>query len=435
MSAAASKMDELVEQDLAVRNGPQAVGEAGSQTDLFHWPIVTEEDEQAVLEVLRDGGRPSGTDISMQLESEVAAWHGVKHGLTYPNGTLALQTAFWAAGVRRGDEIIVPSITYWASAMPAFALGATVVYADIDAATLCIDPNDIERHISPRTKAIVPVHYCGHPCDMDAILPIAQKHGLKVIEDVSHAQGTLYKGRIVGSFGDAAAFSMMSAKSFAAGEGGMLITDDDGIQQHAIAYAHYARHETLEHPDLAPLAGIPFGGIKGRLNQMCSAVARVQFKYYPDRIKNIQAAINRFWDLLADTPGLRAHRPAADSGSTMGGWYSAVGHYLPEELGDLPAAKFCEAVRAEGSDTNPGCNFPLHLHPVMNDVDIYGDGKPTRIANSDRDLRQPEGSLPAAEAAHGRVIHIPYLKHDRPEAVEQHAAAFRKVALQADKLV
>ena len=111
MSAAASKMDELVEQDLAVRNGPQAVGEAGSQTDLFHWPIVTEEDEQAVLEVLRDGGRPSGTDISMQLEAEVAAWHGVKHGLTYPNGTLALQTAFWAAGVRRGDEIIVPSIT------------------------------------------------------------------------------------------------------------------------------------------------------------------------------------------------------------------------------------------------------------------------------------------------------------------------------------
>ena len=118
----------------------------------------------------------------------------------------------------------------------------------------------------------------------------------------------------------------------------------------------------------------------------------------------------------------------------MGGWYSPVGHYLPEELGGLSAAKYTAAVLAEGSTTRDGCNFPLHLHPVMNDADIYGDGKPTRIANSDRDLRQPEGSLPAAEATRGRVIAIPYPKHDWPEAIEEHAAAFRKVALQADRI-
>lgn len=139
MHTTTSRLDELaqgsplaarVEQDLAINGGPKAVGEAGSREELIHWPIITEEDEQAVLEVLRDGGRPSGLDISMQLEAELAEWHGVKHELTYPNGTLALQTAFYAAGVRRGDEIIVPSITYWASAMPAYALGATIVFAD-----------------------------------------------------------------------------------------------------------------------------------------------------------------------------------------------------------------------------------------------------------------------------------------------------------------
>ena len=427
-----STMSDLISQPLAIHGGPKTVEQRDES--MFHWPIVTEEDEQAVLQVLRDGSM-SASDITKKFEQEYAAWQGVAHALAYPNGTMALMAAMYAAGVRRGDEIIVPSLTYWASAMPAYSIGATIVFADVDPDTLCIDPADIERHISDRTRAIVPVHYCGHPCDMDAIMSIARKHDLKVVEDVSHAQGTLYKGRMTGTFGDVAGLSMMSGKSFPIGEGGMLITDNREIVERAAAFANYARHdELLTIEELKIGAGIPTGGVKGRLNQTCSAMGRVQLKYYPQRIADIQSAMNRFWDLLEDTPGVKAHRPAKGSGSTMGGWYNPVGLYVAEELGGLPLDKFVAAVAAEGAHISRGCNFPLHLHPVLNTVDIYGDGKPTRIAFSDRDLRQGPGSLPNSEAAQDRVFGIPGFKHDRPEIIESYAAAYRKVAIHAAKL-
>ena len=118
----------------------------------------------------------------------------------------------------------------------------------------------------------------------------------------------------------------------------------------------------------------------------------------------------------------------------MGGWYAARGLYRPEEIGGLPVAKFCEAVRAEGASSNPGANLLMHLHPVLNEADVYGHGKPTRIANSDRDLRQPEGSLPVTESLPGLCYTIPWFKHYRPQIIEEHAAAFRKVAENADEL-
>ena len=428
------RFEELVDQPLAIRGGPKAVPEDPAHEELFHWPIVTKEDEEAILAVIRAGGM-SGTDVAEQFEAEFAEYQGTKFALSYPNGTMALEVAMWAAGLRRGDEMICPSITYWASALPVFSLGATVVFADIDPDTLCIDPGDIERHISPRTKVIMPVHYCGYPADMDAIMAIAGKHNLKVIEDVSHAQGGLYKGRMVGTFGEVSAMSMMAGKSLAIGEAGMLVTDDREIYERAISFANYARHgRALTLPECKQFAGLPLGGLKGRLNQTCAAMGRVQLKHYPQRMAEIQCAMNRFWDLLEGTPGVRAHRPPKDSGSTMGGWYAARGLYVPEQLGGLPVAKFVEAVSAEGARTGSGMNAPLHLHPVFNEADIYGDGKPTRIAFSDRDLRQPAGSLPVAEAAGGRAFSIPWFQHDRPELVERFAAAFRKVALQADKL-
>lgn len=424
-------IDDCAAQPLAILGGPKAV--AADTPDLFAWPIVTAEDEQAVLEVLR-AGKMSGWDISRKFEAEYAAWQGTRYAVSLPNGTMALEAAMWAAGLRRGDELIAPSITYWASLLPAMRLGAPIVFADIDPVSLCIDPADIEHRITPRTKAIVAVHYCGHPCDMDPILAIARKHNLKVIEDVSHAHGALYKGRMVGTFGDVSAMSMMAGKSFAVGEGGMLCTDDQAIYERTIAYCQYERTGAdLTLPALKAYAGLPQGAMKGRLNQTCAAMGRVQLKYYPQRMQAIQNAMNRFWDLLEGTPGLRPHRPGKGSGSTMGGWYNPLGHYIPEELRDLPVARFIEAVNAEGGRSGRGCNSPLHLHPLLNEADIFGDGKPTRIAFADRDVRQGPGSLPVSEALAERCFGVPWFKHDRPEQIEQYAAAFRKVALQARK--
>ena len=417
---------------LAILGGPKAV--QTDPGDIFVWPIITKEDEDACLECLRRGAM-SGTDITMEFEKDFADWHGMKYALAHNTGTAALQTAFWACGVGVGDEIISQSLTYWASNLPAFSLGATIVFAEVERDTLCLDPNDIEHRITERTKAIVPVHYCGYPTDMDPIMKIAEKHDLKVIEDVSHAHGALYRGRLVGTIGHVGAMSTMSGKALPVGEGGLLITNDRLIYERAVAWGHYERtHEVLQDPSLKPFAGLPWGGYKYRMHQLSSAVGRVQLKHYRARMEEIQKAMNYFWDLLEGVPGVKAHRPPKESGSHNGGWYAPHGLYRAEELGGLPIEKFCQAVSAEGVGTGPGCNFPLHLHPLLNEADIYGHGKPTRIANSNRDLRQPPGSLPVTEACPRECYGIPWFKHFRKGIIEEHALAFRKVAENADRL-
>ena len=429
--------------ELAIHGGEKAV--QSDPGDIFTWPIITKEHEDAVLEVLRRGAM-SGTDVTTQFEREYADWHGMKYALGCNTGTATLQSAMWACGVGVGDEIIAPSLTYWATALPVFSLQGTVVFAEVEPHSMCLDPNDIEHRITERTKAIVPVHYCGYPADMDPIMEIAERHNLKVIEDVSHAHGALYKGRLVGTIGHVACFSVMSGKSLAIGEGGMLVTNDRQIWERCIVWGHYGRtratvwtgeleEQYITDPELTPFVGLPWGGYKYRMHQLSSATGRVQLRHYREQMEEIQKAMNYFWDLLEDVPGVKAHRPPKGENSTMGGWYAAHGLYVAEELNGLPIGKFCEAVRAEGVSTSPGCNFPLHLHPLLNDADIYRHGKPTRIANSDRDLRQGEGSLPVTESMPRRCYGIPWFKHYRPQIIEQYALGFRKVAEHADQLM
>ncbi|MEA3401544.1 MAG: DegT/DnrJ/EryC1/StrS family aminotransferase [Armatimonadota bacterium] len=428
---------------LAIKGGPKAV--QTDTGDIFSWPIITEEDEQAVLEVLRRGGM-SGTDVTTKFEREYAEWHDMEYALGCSSGTATLQSAMWACGVRAGDEIIAPSLTYWATCLPVFSLQGTIVFAEVDPDSMCLDPDDIEHRITDRTKAIIPVHYCGHPADMDPIMEIAERHDLYVIEDVSHAHGGLYKGRLVGTIGHVGCFSVMSGKSLAVGEGGMIVTNHRDIWERCIAWGHYGRTrgtqwtgdvevENITLDELKPFVGLPWGGYKYRMHQLSSACGRVQLKHYRERMEEIQKAMNYFWDLLEDVPGVKAHRPPKGSGSTMGGWYAAHGLYVEEELDGLPIETFCEAVREEGVSTSPGANFPLHLHPLLNEADIYGHGEPTRIANSDRDLRQLEGSLPVTESMPRRCYSIPWFKHYRPEIIEEHALGFRKVAENADQLM
>ena len=351
--------------------------------------IITKEIEDAVLKVLREG-KMSGNDVTKEFEKEYAKWHGMEYALGHSTGTGALHGAMFGLGIGHGDEIICPSMTYWASGLPVYSLGGTVVFADIDPETLCIDPNDIEGRISERTKAIVVVHYAGRPADMDPIMEIARKHNIKIIEDVSHAHGALYKRKLTGTFGDVSAFSLMSGKSLAVGEAGIMLTNDRRIFERALLFGHYARHNEIQLEDLKPLTGLPWGGYKYRMHQLSSAVGLVQIKNYPKQMKEIDKAMNYFADLLEEAPGIKVRRPEKDSGTTMGGWYAARGLYKPEELGGLSIQRFCEAVNAEGATCSPGANKALHSHPVFNDIDVYNQGKPTRIANSPKSVRSEE---------------------------------------------
>lgn len=410
---------------LALLGGTKTVKD--EHAEMFKWPIMTKEDEAAALAVIRSGAM-SGTDITQQFEKEFAEWLDMQYALGFNNGTSSLLAAMYGCKVGVGDEIICPSVTYWASALPAYSLGATVVFAEIDPTTLCLDPNDIEHRITERTKAIVVVHYLGHPADMDAIMAIAQKHNIKVIEDVSHAMGGYYKGQRVGTIGDVGAMSLMSGKSLAIGEAGIFVTNDREIYERAIAFGHYERfNDDIQTEELKPYAGLPFGGYKFRMHQVSSAIGRVQLKYYDERIAEIDKAMNYFWDCLEGVPGIKAHRPAKDSGSTMGGWYAVRGHYIPEELYGLSVTRFCEAIRAEGVPIDAGCNMPLHLHPLQHVVDVYGHGRPTVIANAGRDIRQPAGSLPISENIASRVYTVPWFKQYKPTIIDQYVEAFRKV--------
>lgn len=434
----------LTTEPLAIQGGPKAVPQ--DHPELFGpWPLITAEDEAAVLSVLRSGTM-SGVTITREFERKWSEYIGVTHSIGHPSGTTALLSCMFGCGVGRGHEVIAPSLTYWASVQQCMSLGATPVFADIHPQTLTIDPDDIEHRITPRTRAIVVVHYCGYPAEMDAIMAIAQKHNLKVIEDVSHAHGGRYKGRMLGSIGHCSGFSMMSSKAFALGEAGMMCTSDQTIFERALAFGHYERCQaelTIE-----PLkswagpagfaTGLSLGGHKFRMNQICSAMGLVQLKEYESRMAQVQRALDRFWDLLAGCPGLRPHRVTAEQtrqGTTMGGWYNPLGHYIAEELGGLPVEKFIAAVDAEGGRTGRRSNFPMHLHPVFNDADIYQDGQPTRLVFASRDVREQRGSLPASEGLASRCFGVPWFKKNIPELIEQYAWAYRKVAMQAHLLV
>lgn len=410
---------------LAILGGTPAI--ENPPESLFKWPIITEEDEAAYLDVLRRN-KFSDTDITEQFQEEFAAWQGRRYALAFCNGTMSLAAAMFAIGLQAGDEIICTTKTYWASIAQAVSFGATPVFCNIDE-NLSMDPDDLERCITEKTKAIMVVHYLAYPCDMDRIMAIANQHHLLVIEDVSHAQGGLYKGKKLGTFGNVAAMSLMSAKSFAAGELGILVTDDRKYYERAIAYGHYERNNAkyiLECEDLKPYFNMPLGTVKGRANQACSALARVQLKYYDERCAEIRRAMNYFWDLLEGVPGLHAVRVDESTGSNMAGWYCPHGTYHPEELGGLSVKRFCEAVRAEGVTCWDGGNYCLHNHQFFKTYDMLGLGKPTRVVFNDRDARETDAKCDPSNQKY--CFSIPWFIHYDKEWIEKYAAAFRKVA-------
>lgn len=413
---------------LAILGGNKEITD--NYTELFKWPIVTKEHEEAVLDVLRKG-KMSGTDVTIKFEEEYAKDIGMKYAIACNTGTAAIHCGLYGIGVGVGDEVICPTITYWASILQVFSLGATPVFADIDPFTLCISASDIEKRITPRTKAIVVVHYAAMAADMDAIMAVAEKYSVKVFEDCSHAHTSLYKGKEVGTFGDASGFSLMTGKSFAIGEGGIMFTNNKRVYERAILFGHYSRHDKIESEDLKKYSGLPAGGYKYRMHQLTSAFGRVQLKLYREQFAEISRAMNYFCDLLEDVEGISPVRPDKNSGSTKGGWYLPLALYSAEKLGSLSVKRFTEALNAEGVECFPGCNKPLHGHKVFTEMDIYGHGKPTRIANLPDGISISESNedYPVGSEINNRVIMIPWFKHFQAEVIEKYAAAFKKVSL------
>ena len=196
------------------------------------WPVFGEEEEQALIRALRSDkwGRLAGCEVT-GFEQTFAAYHQARHGVAVVNGTVGLRLALMAVGIEAGDEVIVPPYTFLATASAVLEANATPVFADLDLETFNIDPAAVEAAITPRTRAIIPVHLAGLPVDLDAILDIARRHNLVVIEDAAHAHGAEYRGRRVGAIGALGMFSFQSSKNLCSGEGGILLTNDDELAE------------------------------------------------------------------------------------------------------------------------------------------------------------------------------------------------------------
>lgn len=415
---------------LALLGGNPVIGQYNDE--LFHWPIVNDAMRQAQAEVLETGNM-SGTDISQRFEAAFARWQGRKYALSHNNGTNSLTAAMYGLGISAGDEVICTSITYWASCLGALQLGASVVFCDIEPDTLQMDPDSFEERITPRTKAVIVVHYMSCPCDMDRIMAIARKHGLKVLEDVSHAQGGHYKGKMLGTFGDAAAMSLMSCKSFAIGEGGMLVTDDPEVYRRAVRYGHYDRIGLCWSPEeYAGTNALPVGGLKNRMHQVSAAIGLVQLEKYDREIAEIDRAMKYYWDGLKDIPGLGIIYPHSE-GSDKAGWYASRCHYNPDAFDGISNELFVKALNAEVSNEatfGAGCNFPLHLSTLFSDEDIYGYGCPTvmKFRSGAVNPRKITGSLPVAEKINSVLLGDPWFKHLDKPLIDKYIEAVHKVA-------
>lgn len=424
---------------LALLGGTPVLGNefAKQKASIFRWPVVNDAMRKASDAVLRDC-KMSGTDITMEFERKFAEWNGTKYALACLNGTTALNTAFYAIGLKPGDEVICPSITMWASCSGVVNIGGTVVFCDVNPEDLTIDPASFEAHITPRTKAVVVVHYMGAPCDMDPIMKIAHKHGIKVVEDVSHAQGGLYKGRKLGTIGDVGAMSLMSGKSFAIGEAGMLVTNSKEIYEKSIKWGMYIRMGSVLGRDaIRRTRDVPLGGIKNRLNQCTSAVGLEQLKKYDREREEIEQAMLYYHKGISDVKGIKMIFPKWEN-SNKAGWYSSRCLYDPAAFGGVPNTVFAAALTAEVGNGaySAGCNFPLHWSSLYDDEDIFGDGKPPvrRGLPAGVTPKQLTGKLPVSDNVNYHVIGDPWFKHFDKALIDRYIEAVHKVAANADAL-
>ena len=281
------------------------------------WPVFSEDEVSAATAVLRSGKVNYWTgDICRTFEREYAAYVGTKHAVAVANGTVALELALYALGIGAGDEVITTSRTYIASASCAVMRGAIPVIVDVDRVSQNIAPEAIRAAITPRTRAIIVVHLAGWPCDMDAIMAIANEFDLKVIEDCAQAHGALYKGRQVGSIGHAAAFSFCQDKIISTGgEGGIMTTNDEALWKKAWAYKDIGRSYDAvyrrEHPPGFRWLTESFG-TNWRLTEMQAAIGRLQLQkldYWIETRREYAAMLTQAFSAI---PAVRVTLPPPD---------------------------------------------------------------------------------------------------------------------------
>ncbi|MEI8232340.1 MAG: DegT/DnrJ/EryC1/StrS family aminotransferase [bacterium] len=318
-------------------------------------PVITDESKKLVAKALDEGWISSAGPYIEQFEKDFAEYLGVKHAISVNTGTAALHIALLASGIGAGDEVIVPAFTMAASWMAVIYTGATPVFVDVEPDIYTINPKLIEQAITPKTKAIMPVHIYGHPADMDPILAIAQKHQLKVIEDAAEAHGATYKGRLTGTIGDINAFSFYANKIITTGEGGMCTTDSDEMAEIA------RRMKDLAHSKAKRFIHDALG-YNYRLTSMQAALGSGQLLHIKDFLSTKAHMADLYGQGLSGIPGLTL--PVTRDWATHVYWMYAI--LVDEKEFGMKKDEFRAKLLAKGIDTRDFFYAP-NTQPALTD--------------------------------------------------------------------
>ena len=364
---------------------------------------IDDSDVAAVVAVLRSDWITTGPTVAA-FEEAVAGIVHARHAVSFSSGTAALHAAVFAAGLASGDEAITTPLTFCATANAVLYQGATPIFADVLDDTLTIDPDEVARRITPRTKAILPVDYAGHPADLDALLALADRHGLVIIEDAAHALGATYHGRPVGSISHLSVFSFHPVKHLTTGEGGMVTTDDAGLARRLRLFRNHGIDSDAR---ARQTAGTWFYemealGFNYRLTDIASALGLAQVPRLEANVARRRAIAARYREVLAGVPGLTLPQVAA---GVSPAWHLyPVRVQPPVDRGDV-----FRALRAEGLGVNVHY-IPVHLHPYYRGR--FGDRA---------------GAHPRAEAAYQQLISLPMFHGMTDSDVADATAAVTKV--------
>jgi dTDP-4-amino-4,6-dideoxygalactose transaminase len=384
------------------------------QTQANKWPITDVEDEAAVCRVLRDGNLTTHV-VSRELEADYAALAEVPYARSHNNATAALMAAFFALDLVPGDEILVPSATFWASVLPMQWFGLVPVFCESEPERMGIDPNDAERRITSRTRAIVVVHLWGLPSKMTEIYDLAKRHNLRIVEDASHAHGAKWRGRPCGGLGDIGVFSLQGDKLAPGGEGGVFLCRDYQLYERATLLGDITRIVELETPARRFYA--TSFGVKTRIAPMSAAVARVQLRRLPANNARRNANITYLSDAL-ESMGFRTFRAPPHVDRV---YFEFLVHHdsLP-----LPLDHLERALQAEG------CLVGAPRYPLLHQQPYFTEGHYARMARLPPDVPVPQydpDALPFTRAFNATLLHLPAFPNAERNLLDQYVNAFEKV--------
>jgi perosamine synthetase len=393
------------------------------------WPAIDEETIQSVVRVMREEDlSPVGqVGIIKEFEDNFAKYQGRKHAFAVNSGTASLDIALHASGVGPGDEVIVSPYTWGATVGCILHNNAIPVFADIDPLTFNIRPDEIEKNITKRTKAIVTVHIYGHPCDMEPIMQIARKHNLKVIEDCAQAHGATYKGKKVGSWGDFGCFSIQASKNLIGGEGGIFVFDDDSLFDEVVLWGSHPIRQFMELQDRPLGKYIDSLNPNFRMHPVSAAIANVQLKHLDTWVAQRQKNLEYLNRQLADIPGIKPTYIAPNCTHAV--------HMIPltynaSELNNVSLDTFQNALALEGVENRSYVGTPIHLRPRFQEHRFWGDGCPWTCGHAGRLVEYKKGDCPVAEKrCSGEELILPSVGLHVPcrEYLDQIANAFKKV--------